>query len=303
MTERPEVREAPGVRGFSASSNRTRVSSLAARACPLGLAAAGLALVGCGGGMPLLHPAQTLDVGDVRAMAGFSSNIAVGNLSTAVRNAANDAASQSGTAAPPAPHDITYAEGALVAASVGTGLAPVVGARVGIGANSEAGVAYTGRSARVDIRHAFELSETWALSVGAGGSAALYGREDSDTLPNVDLNRLHGWGADVPVLVGYQSDGDLYMLWAGVRAGWEHVDIDDVTSEPGSGQLGPTPIALAATRFWGGGLFGAAVGFRHVHVAMEFDASFASITGDFNGAHAHVAGVSLNPGTALWWQF
>jgi hypothetical protein len=240
-------------------------------------------------------------------MAGFSSNIAVGNLSTAVRTAANEAAAQQATApqlgSAPRPGDVAYAEGALVAASVGTGLAPIAGARVGIGAESEAGVAYTGRSARVDIRHAFELSETWALSVGAGGSAALYGRAQTDALPNVDLNRLHGWGADVPVLVGYESDGDLYMLWAGARAGWEHVNIDDVTSEPGSGQLGPTPISLAATRFWAGGLVGAAVGFRHVHVAMEFDASYASISGDFNSAHAHVAGVSLTPATALWWQF
>jgi hypothetical protein len=263
-------------------------------------------LGGCGGGIPLLHPARTLAQGDVRAVAGFSSNIAVGNLSTALRNAANDAAAQSAqSSAPsaPAPGDITYAEGALVAASLGTGLAPILGARVGIGASAEAGLAYTGRSLRADIRRSFDLSPTWALSIGVGGSGALYGRDESAPLPNVDLNRLHGWGADIPALIGYQSDGDLYMLWAGPHAGWEHVDINDVTSEPGSGELGPSAIALAATRFWVGGLFGAAVGFRHVHVAMEIDASYASVTGDFNGAHAHVAGLSLTPGTALWWQF
>ncbi|HEX3772513.1 MAG TPA: hypothetical protein VHV30_16660 [Polyangiaceae bacterium] len=267
---------------------------------------AAFVLGGCGGGFPLLYPARTLGQGDVRAVAGFSSNIAVGNLSTALRNAANDAAAQSTqSSAPsaPAPGDITYAEGALVAASLGTGLAPILGARVGVGAQVEAGLAYTGRSLRADIRRSFDLSETWALSVGVGGSGALYGRDESAPLPNVDLNRLHGWGADVPVLLGYQSDGDLYMLWAGAHAGWEHVDIDDVTSEPGSGELGPSAISLAATRFWAGGLFGAAVGFRHIHVAMEIDASYASVTGDFNGAHAHVAGLSLTPGTALWWQF
>src|ERR1019366_2595173 len=76
------------------------------------------------------------------------------------------------------------------------------------------------------------------------GSAALYGRAQIDALPDVDLGRLHGWGADVPVLVGYESDGDLYMFWTGVRAGWDHVDIDDVTTEPGSGQLGPLVVAF-----------------------------------------------------------
>ena len=284
MTERPEVDSASSVHGFSVPP----------------VFALGVVLAGCGGGLPLLHPARTLGIGDVRALAGFSSNIAVGNLSSAVRNAANEAAASH---APPSPGNASYAEGALVAASIGPGLAPVAGARVGIGAQAEGGLVYSGRSVRADVRRSFELSSTWALSVGAAGSAALYGRAQTDALPDVDLGRLHGWGADVPVVVGYESDGDLYMFWTGLRGGWEHVDIDDVTSEPGSGQLGPTPISLAATRFWGGGLIGAAVGFRHVHVAMELDVSYASITGDYNGAHAQVAGVSLAPASALWWRF
>ncbi len=250
--------------------------------------------------MPLLHPAQTLPLGDVRALAGFSSNLAVGELASATRNAVNEAA---GNPNPPAPGNVTYAQGALVAAAIGPGLAPVVGARVGVGSQSEAGLVYTGRAVRADIRHSFKLSDTWALSIGAGGSATLYGRDEQSSVPDVDLGRLHGWGADVPMLVGYQSDGDLYMVWLGVRGGWDHVDIDDVTSEPGSGQLGAAPISLSATRFWGGGLFGAAVGFRHVHVAMELDASYASVTGDYNDTHAHVVGVALTPAAALWWLF
>jgi hypothetical protein len=260
----------------------------------------GFACTGCGGGVPLLYPAQTLRLGDVRALAGFSSNIAVGELASATRNAVNQAAANPG---PPAPGNVTYAEGALVAAAIGPGLAPIVGARVGIGAQSEAGLVYTGRSVHADIRHSFAFSDTWALSVGAGGSATLYGRNEQSSVPDVDLGRLHGWGADVPVVVGYQSDGDLYMLWLGARGGWEHVDVSDLTSEPGSGQLGTPPISLAATRFWGGGLLGAAVGFRHVHVAMELDVSYASVTGDYNDAHARVEGVTLTPAAALWWLF
>jgi hypothetical protein len=255
---------------------------------------------GCSGGMPLLHPAQTLPVGEVRAVAGFSGNVALGGQSAAIRDATNEAAGRSG---PPVPRDKTYAEGALVAASVGPGVAPFLGARVGIGAGSEGGLLFTGRAVRADVRHAFELSSTWALSVGVGGSATLYGRDEGGSLPNVDLGRLHGWGADVPILIGYESDGDLYMLWLGARGGWEHVNIDDLTSEPGSGQFGTPPIPLSVTRFWGGGLIGAAVGFRHVHVAMEIDVSYASLNGDYNQTHASVAGVTLTPASALWWRF
>jgi hypothetical protein len=258
--------------------------------------------VGCGGGLPLLHPARTLPQGEVRAAAGFSGNIAVGGFNGALRNAANDAAAQQAASGPTAP-DSTFAKGALVAASVAPGLAPYAAARVGIGAQSEGGVAYTGRAVRIDLRHSFDLSRTWALSVGAGGSAVFYGQQQGSPLPDVDLGALHGYGADVPFLVGYQSDGDLYMVWAGARAGWEHVDISDLSSVPNGVTVGPTPFSLSATRFWGGGLLGLAVGFRHVHVAMELDASYATIDGQFGSVHATVAGVTVAPSTALWWDF
>lgn len=271
-----------------------------ARACA---AIVSLALTaGCGGGLPLLHPARTLPQGAVRASAGFSGNIAVGGLSGALQNAANDAATQQTASGPSAP-DATFAKGALVAASVGPGLAPYAAARVGVGAQSEGGLSYTGRGVRVDLRHSFDLSRTWALSVGAGGSAILYGQQQGSSLPGVDLGALHGYGADVPFLVGYQSDGDLYMVWAGARAGWEHVDISNLTSVPNGVALGPAPLSLSATRFWGGGVLGLAVGFRHVHVAMELDASYATIDGQFGSARTTVAGVTIAPATALWWDF
>jgi hypothetical protein len=240
----------------------------------------------------------------VRAVAGFSSNIAVGGLSAATRNATNEAAANPGGG--PSRGDVTYAEGALALASIGPGVAPIAGARVGLGAQFEGGIAYTGRAVRADVRRSFELSDAMAISIGVGGLATLYGRNESDTLPDVNLGRVHGWGADVPILIGYQSTGDLYMLWAGARAGWEHIDIDDLTddagAEPGE-PPGPGPISLSATRFWGGGLLGAAVGFRHLHVAMELDVSYASVTGDYDATHAHVAGVTLAPAAALWWRF
>jgi hypothetical protein len=62
-------------------------------------------------------------------------------------------------------------------------------------------------------------------------------------------------------------------------------------------------VGLSATRYWGGGLLGLAVGFRHVHVAMELDAAYMTISGDYNQTHASLSGLSLAPATALWWRF
>jgi hypothetical protein len=238
----------------------------------------------------------------VRVAAGFSANIATAGLSDALHGAQAEAA-----AVPPAganaPNDVAYARGALVAAAVGPGIAPYVGARVGVGSQFEGGLSYTGRAMRADLRRSFDLGEHWSLSLGAGGTAALYGHQDAGALPDVDLGQLHGWGADVPVLLGYESDAGLYMVWVGARAGWEHVDVSEVRSEPKDVTLGTPPVGLSATRLWGGGLLGLAVGFRHVHVAMELDAAYTSITGEYNQTHASVSGVSLAPATALWWRF
>jgi hypothetical protein len=246
-----------------------------------------------------LHPASVLPRGEVRAAGGFSGTIATGSLGSAIRGAVDEAAANPGSV----PTDSNFARGALVAASVAPGLAPFVGARVGLGAESEGGLVYTGRAARVDVRHAFALDDGLTLSVGVGGSGALYDHGSAQVLPNVALNDLTGWGADVPVLLGYSSEGDLYSLWVGPRAGWEHVTIQFATSEPGSAPLGAAPIPLSATRFWGGGVLGAAVGFRHVHVAFELDVSYANITGSYAGTSAQVSGVSLAPSSALWWHF
>lgn len=251
--------------------------------------------------MPLLHPAKTLPQGSVRAFAGFSDNVAVAGFANAIRGAINDAAANPNVPGPPG-SDITYARGALVAASVAPGLAPVAGARVGLGEQFEAGLAYTGRAIRADVRRSFELGGRWSLGVGVGGSATVFGQAQGTSLPNVDLEAVHGWGADIPVQVGYESDAGLYMFWVGARGGWEHVEVGSLESEAG-GNLGAPPVPLSANRFWTGGLVGAALGFRHVHVAVELDVSYANVEGDYNDTHVAVQGVSLAPAAALWWRF
>jgi len=260
------------------------------------------AAAGCGGGTPLLHPARTLPTGDLRAMTGVSANVAVGGLSDDLRRARDIAASD--PTAPGAPGtNPDYAKGALVSAAVAPGLAPFVGARVGIGNQFEGGLAYTGRAVRADMRRSFDLDRHWSLSLGLGGSAALYGRQQGTDLPDVDLAALHGYGADLPVLAGWQSTGGLYMAWFGLRGGFEHDVVETLTSEPKSVTIGTPPIHLDANRFYGGGLLGIATGFRHVHVALELDVAYQVVTGSYNSNDVTVKGLTLSPATALWWTF
>jgi hypothetical protein len=253
----------------------------------------------CGGGTPLLHPAKTLPTGDLRLASGVSANVAVGGLADDLRRARDLAASDPATANTQS----DYAKGALVSAAVAPGIAPFIAARVGAGNQFEGGLAYTGRAVRADMRRSFDIDRHWSLSLGLGGSAALYGRQQGTDLPDVDLAALHGFGADLPVLIGWESTGGLYMFWAGLRGGFEHDVVETLTSEPKSVTIGTPPIHLDATRGYGGGLLGIATGFRHVHVALELDVAYQVVTGTYNSNDVTVKGLTLSPATALWWSF
>lgn len=272
--------------------------AFAARAA---FAAACAATSGCAGGMPLLHPAKTLPTGEVRAATGFSGNIAVGGLANGLNGARSEAAANPSVPGPPGT-DETYARGALVAAAVAPGIAPFVAARVGTGQRYEGGVAYTGRGARIDMRRSFDR-DAFSLSIGLGGSFLFYGRQYGDPLPNVDLGQLRGYGLDVPILVGWESVAGIYQAWAGVRGGGEHVAIEELRSEPKSPGLGTPPISLSATRYFAGGLFGFAIGFRHVHVALELDVAYQHIDGAYNSTQSSVDGLAITPASAIWWTF
>ncbi len=259
-----------------------------------------MAASACGGGVPLLYPARALPAGDVRASAGASGNFAMGALADAVSAARVEAAHNSMVPGPPG-QDPTYAKGALVLAAVAPGLAPYVAARVGMGARFEGGVTYTGRAAHLDVRRSFDWSDV-SLSVGVGVEMPIYGNSETGTLPNVDLSSVHGYGADVPVIVGWQSDARIYRVWGGARAGWDHTAISALTTQPGSPTVNG-PIDLTADRFYGGGVVGMSAGFRHIHAALEFDAAYQSLHGNYNGTTVTLAGVSLAPAAALWFTF
>ena len=256
---------------------------------------------GCAGGSPLLHPARVLPTGEVRAATGFSANVAAGGLSDGLRNARNEAAANPNVPGAPGT-DPTYARGALVAAAVAPGIAPFVAARVGVGEHFEGGIHYTGRGARIDMRHAWD-SGSMSLSAGLGVTTLFYGHQVGGDLPNVDLGQLRGYGLDVPLLVGWDSAAGIYQAWAGVRGGWDHVAIEIVRSEPKDFTGQNPPISLSATRFYGGGLVGFAIGFRHVHVALELDVAYMHVDGAYNATQTSIDGVAISPASAVWWTF
>lgn len=238
----------------------------------VGAAVAALLAAGCGGGAPLLHGAHVLATGATAQGAGFSGTFTTGDARLAARST-------------------RVAEQAAAIDALAPSVAPWVNARVGIGGDNEAGLTYTGRAVRLDVRHAFEDDDV-ALSVGAGASAVLRGRDEQRDQAGNTTPAPWGFGFDIPVLVGWRSSAGVVTLWAGARGGFEKLGADASSA-----------IDLALQRWYAGPVVGLGLGFRHVHGALELDTYFQSVSGSFAGDDVRLSGVTLAPGAGLILSF
>jgi hypothetical protein len=247
-----------------------------------------LGVAACGGAAPLLHPAHALPVNTVSAGAGVSGQFASGGVGAAI---------DSGRSAAAQPLDApaqarAYAAGVLAKALVGPGASPWVAARVGLPENLEAGLTYTGRSIRLDGRYVSRLTDTWALSLGLGGTALLFS-PDSTALGqgpgleapaageaefNLDAT---GWGADLPLLIGYESFGGFVEVWGGVRVGYEALSGELLANvqDPASPRMD-----ASGHRLWAAGLAGLSLGVPPIWFRFELSTTAHRLSGEVEAA-------------------
>jgi hypothetical protein len=228
-----------------------------------------LLLAGCGGGLPLLHPAHVLPPGEIRTGAGLSGQIAL-------------------LAAAPSTEPAALRGERIDPFAVAPAIAPWVNARIGIANNNEAGLTYAGRSIRLDGRHAFSLGGP-TLSLGLGASAVVAER------PGLGVESIRGGGIDVPLLFGLKSTSDLYAIWLGPRAGLELLRGRLLGDSP----KGIAPVDVSARHIFAGFVAGVRAGFRHIHVALELDGSYHRADGLIAGAAVSRNQLTLTPGGAL----
>jgi hypothetical protein len=255
------------------------------RALPPGILVLACGVSACGGGAATLYPAHTLAQNQISAGAGVSNNFAF------------DVGSRTSTSVPPTagtstdPEQIFF-EDAIRSALLSPGLAPWLGARVGLGGHNEAGLTYTGRSARIDARHAF-VSDALALSIGLGASGVLVhpgSYPPPEPGSTVSVGRFidqesklsaSGWGLELPIIAGWRSSGSVVSVWGGARAGFERlggamlVSTTPATSAPLQADIG-------GNRFWAGGLVGFAIGVKPIWIAIELDAAYQSMWANAN---------------------
>jgi hypothetical protein len=283
-------------------------------------AVAAVALAGCGGANPTLHPAHVLPAKRVATSAGFSHHFTPGDAQSSL-----DGAREALEAEPAATEDpdLTLARGALVAALSAPKLSPWLGARAGLGHAFEAGLGYTGKRVQVDLRRGFQDSK-FAFSVGGAligippepgaqpsgeGSAVPTSVDADDTLPGANVGDLRGFGFSVPVLAGYRAVPRMLDLWLGAHA----------TYERASGSVGfrfadssGFSSHLSASRYDAGVVLGFALGVAPVWLAAElgagyewYDADFARVGAGATGdpVRATLGGAWLSPAAALCVEF
>lgn len=258
-----------------------------------------------------MHPAHPLASQRVTMGAGVSNNFVLGGADESIESARQTTV-PSGV---PEPSDRQqYAEGAIVHTLVAPGLAPWVGARVGIGYGTEGGVTYTGRAARIDGRYALYNDRT-ALSFGVGASGIL-SHPTSDSpgsgtpgtargVPGVDASGVTGWGLDVPIIAGWRSDAELVQIWGGLRGGYERI-FGEIRLRASLDQQEEFRADLSAHRWFAGGLLGLAVGVRPFWVGVELDLAYQRLGGQLEWAGTRavaVEGFTLAPTGAVIGKF
>jgi hypothetical protein len=243
-----------------------------------------------------MHGAHTLPEGHVRFAGGASANFAFGETTDAIDAAASEPV---GIIAD-RPSE-SYTRGALAVAAMAPGVAPFVAGRVGVGYDAEGGLTYSGRAVRIDGRWAAQ-GESFALSVGAGGSALLSRRgAQTDTgIAGLNLEATTGWGVDVPVVFGWRSSAELVWWWTGVRGGHERLRGDVGYEAP---EALPVDGEIDGERTFVLGLMGIAVGFRHLHAAVELQGGYHWAKGTLWETEVEVSGASVSPAAALIGRF
>lgn len=226
-------------------------------------------LMGCGGGSPLFHPAHVLSPGKVTAGAGVSGQIPVFRSKQVVEES-----------------------GSFERLSVAPGAAPWVGSRIGVAGSNELGLAYTGRTIRLDFRHAFVFGN-FALSLGAAANAVVARRITGEG----DGSAVYGGGFDIPVLFGYKSRSDLYSIWLGPRGGLEF--LSGRLPGPVGADNQPTLIDASGRHAFVGFTAGLRIGFRHLYGAVELNGLYHRAAGTVGKTSVELEGFSLAPSAAL----
>lgn len=298
----------PNYRALTAPNHRRRLGATA-----LALASSCLALLGCGAGAPLLHPAHPLAPGTLAGSSGVSAHFAPPDAQRAIDRTSQASVDER------AQDEQAAVDGALAQTLSAPGLAPWFSVRAGLMEATEGGISYTGRRARADLRYAYVMDQT-AFSVGGGATGIMPALgadpptqacdspdycpdpivDDSySEIPGIDTGSTSGWGLDIPLLVGWRSEPQLFAFWTGLRARFEQIS-GEIRYETGAG---PRTAHAEGDRWVFQGVVGFSVGVKPIWALFELSPAYERLSGNVNLESGvmgtRLEGFSFSPAIAL----
>ncbi len=220
---------------------------------------------GCAPAIPLWGGASTTPKGRGDVTLGGAARVGLGDM-----NPAN------------APAEVEP----YVRKSQGSGVTPAAALRHGIADHTDLGLTVAGPLARLDVRQELILADDLvpiALVLGVGPYVGWLGSE-TDGEDGVRV------GGDIPLLLGVDALSFL-QVWIGARVGVEHAF--------GELEVAGAIASASATGFRVGGVFGLALGFRHLWVMLELTGGWETWSGDLGATQLDVSGAVLMPAFAL----
>ena len=222
-----------------------------------------MALLSCAASSPVLIEPRAAGTHELRMQVGAAAIAPIGGDKGALADARVALASPAGSASAADP-------GTAVALGTHPGVAPVVRATVGVARDVEASVRYGGRDVGASVRWVFSESRSekagaTTVSIGAEGRALLRGRPEDGVLGGAVVDGFHGFGGTVPLILAWQSDAGLVLLYAAALVGYDGVSARVAYTGIGDDQLRDASVR----RLFGAATLGLGVGFRRVHAIVE----------------------------------
>lgn len=247
------------------------------------LAALGLTL-GCATASPILTPARVLRPERVELDLGSALVAPVG---TATLEAAR---------APGATNE-QIMRSAVSYAMAPPGVVPYFNARAGLGHQAEGSLALIGRTVRIGARRELIHDGDFTLSAGLAGRFAFIAGAYDGLMPDFVVQRSSVYGGEASLVAGI-TRRDIYDVWLGLRAGYQH---SDATVQALAIQ--PLAFDLAAHRVEAAAALGLRVGFGRLLVGVELDLRMAWSTGGrTDGASVDALTWALVPAGAITWR-
>jgi hypothetical protein len=275
---------------------------------------------GCASTLSTMQTAVPMEPGQVQVSAGMGAYAPLGTIWDVAKIGKDQAGRIKRVVADGEDYTLTQEDQQqLLGAGISLAVAPPgvnyeFMARTGLVKNLDVGVRYSSTELRADakfrILHGGDQSEALHpversskdLAIGIALSRQVFSGPLVEALSFVQMDDFSRWNLEIPLYASIDV-GDVFKLYAAPKYVYGRTNIEQtlIQAEEQAGRITNLPGTVPSrvdSHFWGSTL-GAAVGYRYVHLFVEFTGGYTSAKADVLGQERDLGGVTLYPAIGL----